>query len=847
MSVPIGIDLGTSKCCVYGVRDGTAVLVCDEGTTRLSTPLACGARGQVVVGAEALRASDAGQLQLMVGLLRILGRRYYSPEVSWLQHTCPYPIVPSPNGDAWIRVGDFDYCPEELVATVLRYLVERAQATLGAPVGAAAIAVPSTFDQHQRRALLWACELADLEVVQLLHASSAFAHALGPRGQARRVAVVDLGAGHLEVSLLERSAGSWNVVSAAGDGILGGLDFDRRIIGLLQPKPPFDEVRTTILAERARHALGTTTQIRISQLLRQRGGVELGAEVIELSQHDEAVQEELASLAAPCAQMLEDVGLGTDDVDEVLLVGGMAAVPAVVREVTELFRFTPSVPADGPTLTALGALRAALAHDQGGQALPQLVTRRIGVKVRGGMVSTIIPRRRRLPLTAHMPFAAPLPGQKRFVFEVYEGDAAKANDNLYLGNFVLEPLVSGEAPTVTFGLDESGVLQIPEWSAGSHVGTVEFRWAGGRKSVPMSRPDQQEPAGERSYARLQRPPIADDIALSGTQVMNEDDLHRPSSWPPPSSGMSDHKARPRRKSGSIQAVTADVQEKAGADALLGSLVGERYLIEDIIGEGAMGRVYLASHRTLGRKFAVKVLHPELANNDELASRFLREAQSASRIESDHVIDIVDFGRLVDGAGYFVMEFLKGSPLRALIEEQNGLPAEVVADIGQQVAEGVGAAHEIGIIHRDLKPDNIIVIKRRGNDHFCKILDFGIAKHPTSDSGGPITLAGTMVGSPYYMAPEQIIGEKVDARTDIYSLGVMLYEMVTGKTPFNADSVALLLHKHLEEAPAPLHSHESSADIPEALEAVILRCLAKAPDDRVPNAAELVKLLRKAVG
>jgi tRNA A-37 threonylcarbamoyl transferase component Bud32/Ethanolamine utilization protein EutJ (predicted chaperonin) len=753
--------------------------------------------------------------------------------------------VPSPNGDAWIRISEHDFCPEELVAAVLRYLAERARAALGAPVAGAVIAVPCTFDQHQRRALAWACELADLEVVQLVHQSSALAHALGPRGQARRVAVVDLGAGHFEVSLLERSAGAWAVLAAAGDGILGGLDFDRRVIELLEPRPPFDAVRLAILAERVRHALGSTQQIRISQLLRERGGVELGAEIVQRRQHDAAVHEELASVAPPCAKMFDDVSLGTDDVDEVLLVGGMAHVPAVVEEVRQLFRRDPTVLADGGTLTALGALRAALVHDQGGQILAQLVTRRIGVKVRGGLVSTIIPRRRRLPITAHMPFAAPLPGQRRFVFEVYEGDAAQASDNLYLGNFVLEPLVAGQAPTVTFGLDESGVLQIPEWSAGNHLGAVEVRWAGGRKSMPVSRPDQSKPAGERSYARLQRPPSAEDIALSGTQRMFHDDRHAPSSFPPPSSG-ADRKALPRRPGGSMPAPPAKADEKTGSDPLLGTLVGERYLIEDIIGEGAMGRVYLASHRTLGRKFAVKVLHPELANNDELASRFLREAQSASRIDSDHVIDIVDFGRLADGAGYFVMEFLKGNPLRALMDERGALPPEVVADIGQQVAEGVGAAHDIGIIHRDLKPDNIIVMRRKAHVHYCKILDFGIAKHPTSSSGGPITLAGTMVGSPYYMAPEQIIGDEVDARTDIYSLGVMLYEMATGKTPFHADSVALLLHKHLEERPAPVRSHEASARFPEALEAVILRCLAKDPEDRVPSAAELVKLLREAL-
>ncbi|MFP6685076.1 MAG: serine/threonine-protein kinase, partial [Polyangiaceae bacterium] len=256
----------------------------------------------------------------------------------------------------------------------------------------------------------------------------------------------------------------------------------------------------------------------------------------------------------------------------------------------------------------------------------------------------------------------------------------------------------------------------------------------------------------------------------------------------------------------------------------------------IVGEGGMGRVYLAHHKIIGKPIAVKILHPELARDKEAVGRFVREAKAASSIGNPHIVDISDFGELDDGSTYFVMEYLDGEPLADLMERHGRLDHNLVYDIVLQLCDGLAAAHAQQIVHRDLKPENITLIKQGDRENFCKILDFGIAKVSTNTS--KLTKAGSVFGTPHYMAPEQAAGAAVDHRADIYALGVMMYEMVAGELPFNADNFMGILTQHMYKAPVPIRALLHAPECPPGLEAIILKCLSKQADARYQTAPDL---------
>jgi len=221
----------------------------------------------------------------------------------------------------------------------------------------------------------------------------------------------------------------------------------------------------------------------------------------------------------------------------------------------------------------------------------------------------------------------------------------------------------------------------------------------------------------------------------------------------------------------------------------------------------------------------------------VTERFLNEAKSASAIGNPHIIDISDFGQLPDGSTYFVMEFLTGQALTAAIQA-GPMPETRLLHVARQLGVALGAAHVAGIVHRDLKPDNIFLIERGAEKDFVKILDFGIAKVTTT--AGKLTRAGAVFGTPHYMSPEQAAGADVDQRGDIYSLGIILYELATGKVPFDADNFMGVLTQHMYKAPAPPREVAANpANISEGLEAVIIKCLAKRPEHRYQSMREVV--------
>jgi serine/threonine protein kinase len=286
--------------------------------------------------------------------------------------------------------------------------------------------------------------------------------------------------------------------------------------------------------------------------------------------------------------------------------------------------------------------------------------------------------------------------------------------------------------------------------------------------------------------------------------------------------------------------TQELPDEPQVDSLPGSVVDGRYKIEKRIGEGGMGIVYSATHAMLGKKLALKVLRSEVARDQDVVQRFITEAQAATSIGHENIIDISDFGRLPDRTVYFVMEYLDGEPLTKLIRRGGSIPVREAVHIIRQIASALGAAHTRGIVHRDLKPDNVYLIKRGGAAaaNFVKVLDFGIAK--VGGASSKLTKTGMVFGTPHYMSPEQAAGQTVDQRTDIYALGVIMYEMFVGKVPFDADTFMGILTKHMFEPPIPPSQASSgSGNRLGALEDITLKALQKKPEHRYQSMAELL--------
>ena len=234
------------------------------------------------------------------------------------------------------------------------------------------------------------------------------------------------------------------------------------------------------------------------------------------------------------------------------------------------------------------------------------------------------------------------------------------------------------------------------------------------------------------------------------------------------------------------------------DDLLGQVLAERYQVLRVIGRGGMGAVYEGSHLGLGKRVAIKVLLQKLAKNQEAIERFHREATNASRIGNDHVADINDIGYTPDGRTFVVMELLEGKTLGRLIQETAPMPAARVVHIIRQVLLGLGAAHDKGVVHRDVKPDNIFLVRAGEDPDYVKILDFGVSKITEgTEQQLRLTKTGMVVGTPVYMAPEQAMGATVDFRADLYSVGVMFYEMLAGRPPFYAPNYVALMTQHIQ--------------------------------------------------
>jgi serine/threonine protein kinase len=282
------------------------------------------------------------------------------------------------------------------------------------------------------------------------------------------------------------------------------------------------------------------------------------------------------------------------------------------------------------------------------------------------------------------------------------------------------------------------------------------------------------------------------------------------------------------------------------DPLLGTTVDGRYEVVDVLGEGGTGRVYRVRHIALDRLFAMKLLRRDLARDEELAARFIQEAKATASVQHPHVVEITDFGMLPDGIPFLVTELLVGRTLGDVIKSGGPVQLLRTAHIVRQIAGALGAAHAVGIVHRDLKPDNVFLVDGTGHGGTVdevRIVDFGAAKVVGASR---VTRDGIIFGTPHYMSPEQASGQPVDHRADIYSLGVILYEMLSGRVPFEADTYMGVLTQHMFVKPVPPSQVSVPARDLGALEEITLVCLAKKPEERYPSMHRLAEEVERAI-
>ncbi len=286
---------------------------------------------------------------------------------------------------------------------------------------------------------------------------------------------------------------------------------------------------------------------------------------------------------------------------------------------------------------------------------------------------------------------------------------------------------------------------------------------------------------------------------------------------------------------------------APPDDYIGKMVASKYRVEQMIGEGGMGKVYKATQLALDKPVVLKVLRQALLGDERTVARFQREAKAASRLNHPNSISVLDFGQAEDGAMFIAMEYVQGKDLHQILSREWPLPEARIIRIMGQVLSALADAHSAGVIHRDLKPENIMVEQRRNESDFVKVLDFGIAKivDGTDDEGPALTRAGFVCGTPEYMSPEQARGAKLDHRSDLYAVGVILYQLTSGMLPFDSDSAVGFATKHLTEVPLPPSKRRPDAKISASMERLIVKSLAKNPDDR-PQTAEQFRAELQAI-
>jgi len=314
----------------------------------------------------------------------------------------------------------------------------------------------------------------------------------------------------------------------------------------------------------------------------------------------------------------------------------------------------------------------------------------------------------------------------------------------------------------------------------------------------------------------------------------------PATDPSAAANVPDEGSAPALASGDGDTDPASQDEEATLLAI-GDVVGDRYRLLDVLGRGGMGTVYLAEHTAIAKQVAIKVLAAKFANHAGYRHRFSKEAQAVTQVAHENVVEVVDFGETREGCLYIVMELLRGRGLAQILREEGPVPWPRAQPILIQISRALQAAHQKGILHRDVKPENCFLV-RRGQQELVKVLDFGLATGLDEREHEPVDDPGPRLGTAEYMSPEQIMGDPLDARSDVYSMGILMYEVLSGYVPFSGDHYSVIWDQHLEARAISLQKLVPEANIPAEVEAIIYKALSKRAEERFASAADLARAL-----
>ncbi len=504
MSRIIGIDLGTTNSCVAVLDErGPRVLASPEGERTTPSVVAWNQATEVLVGLAARRQAVTNAHHTIYGAKRLIGRKVNADDVTWFARTAPFRIVAAPNGDAWVRIAGHAKSPQEIASHVMRRMRAIAEAALGEAVTRAVVTVPAYFDEHQRQATRDAGTIAGLDVVRILNEPTAAALAYGAHrvsDKRRLIAVFDLGGGTFDISIMSVDSGIFEVLATGGDSALGGEDWDRRMVERLADEV-FDQYRVDLMqnpvalgrlreaCEAAKKALSSDreTWLRLPFLAQDQAGNPVNLErKLTRDEVEGWTQELIDRLGPPCTRALSDAALGPQDIEEVLLVGGMTRWPLAAATVERIFGKKPSRGANPDEVVALGAASYAgiLAGESDDATLLDVTPHDIGIKVGESQFSVLIPRNSMLPLRARKLFATTTPNQKFVSIELYQGEHADVRKNRKLGQVVLDNLTPGPAGSarveLSVTIDVESILSVTarELSTGNEAG-VTVRPSGG--------------------------------------------------------------------------------------------------------------------------------------------------------------------------------------------------------------------------------------------------------------------------------------------------------------------------------------------------------------------------------